>query len=692
MIKAMLKENERRHSLRSRPFDPLTGLNSPGTRTELLIPGLSTGPLFLPAAMLAEPMMADLTRCGSVDRYIDTLFHRTPDDTLRQRVADMFDRLRCRHDFPYWAARYAYIKSKGGGPDRLFILNRPQRILVERLEAMREAGRPIRLILLKARQWGGSTCIQLYMAWMQLTHATGLNSLIIAHQGAATEEIKDMFDRLIGAYPDRMLRDIDDEQPPKRKLTRVGRSGASVRLEQRNCKIKVGSAERPDSARGGDYNLVHLSEVGMWKKTLGKSPEDIVRSACSGVLFEPGTMIAFESTANGTGNFFAREYEAARRGESQFEPLFVRWHDIDHYSLPVADPEAFAERLLLMRSQTEAQSVRRQPGRYLWWLWEQGATLEAINWYIAERAKYSDHGQMASEYPSDDVEAFVHSGARVFDRYKVEALRVSCRPPSATGEVSAHADYGGLALTGLHFTPDAAGALSVWEMPAPDTSPRVTDRYLAVVDIGGRSHKADWSVVAVFDRLLMADGGVPVLVAQWRGHIDIDLLAWKAAQIAAFYCDALLVVESNTLETHDRERWVDGDQSHFILNQIRDVYPRLYARRRSEEEIRIGAPTRYGFHTNTATKPMIISSLVRFIREGMYVERCEECLDEYLAYERRPNGSYGAIAGRHDDILMTRAIGLHICFHEMPLPVVRTSLRASPGRIHSFPGSEASLF
>ena len=35
---------------------------------------------------------------------------------------------------------------------------------------------------------------------------------------------------------------------------------------------------------------------------------------------------------------------------------------------------------------------------------------------------------------------------------------------------------------------------------------------------------------------------------------------------------------------------------------------------------------------------------------------------------RRQNGSYGAVDGKHDDLLMTRAIGLHICFHEMPLP------------------------
>lgn len=81
-----------------------------------------------------------------------------------------------------------------------------------------------------------------------------------------------------------------------------------------------------------------------------------------------------------------------------------------------------------------------------------------------------------------------------------------------------------------------------------------------------------------------------------------------------------------------------------------------------------GAPRKYGFHTNIATKPMIISTLVKVIREGSYVERDIRCLDEYNFYEKKKNGAFGAIIGKHDDLLMTRAIGLHIAFYEMELP------------------------
>lgn len=65
---------------------------------------------------------------------------------------------------------------------------------------------------------------------------------------------------------------------------------------------------------------------------------------------------------------------------------------------------------------------------------------------------------------------------------------------------------------------------------------------------------------------------------------------------------------------------------------------------------------------------MIISTLVKVIREHLYTETDRRCLDEYLVYERKPNGSYGAIIGNHDDLLMTRAIGLHICYYDMEVP------------------------
>lgn len=678
---SILKENDNRNADVYQKFDPISGVGSIGKRVEVHIDGYPLETQYIPVEMLSIPLVKLLIKCGSIIKFLTEELEVEYSEEDRLKVIEQFVRLRCRYDFAFWAALYVFIKNKGGGEDVLFRLTRPQRKFVERLEALRKANKPIRIVLLKARQWGGSTTSQLYMAWLQLIHKVGLNSLIIAHQGAGSDEIKDMFDRMIKAYPISMLYKLGETyNENESKLVGVGHSGSIHRVPQRNCKIKIGTAERPDSCRGGDYNLVHLSEVGLWKTTDGKKPEDIVRSACSGILLKPYTMIVYESTANGTGNFFQREYDAAKRGTSQFEAMFVSWFDIEQYSLSFENDDVkadFAIWLWKNRNNGSASSTRAESGKYLWWLWEQGATLEAINWYVQERAKYNEHAPMASEYPSDDIEAFVHSGERVFDKYKVDKFRASCKQPKYIGDVYADGDSGKDALKNLRFAEDTQGLLWIWDLPEIDDKEIVTNRYLTIVDIGGRSKKADWSVILVIDRLFMLDGGRPEVVAQWYGHIDMDILAWKAAQIAAFYDNSLLVIESNTLETHDKERQVDGDLSHFILNQIKEVYPNLYARKQTEDEIREGLPRKYGFHTNVATKPMIISTLIKVVREHMYIERDERCLDEYVVYEKKQNGAFGAIIGKHDDLLMTRAIGLHICFFEMPIPtiVLRVKMR-----------------
>lgn len=697
-IARLLAENDRRNEVMFAHFDPVTGEGSIGERVRVCISDFAIPVQWLPVEMMKIQMVKKLVKAGSIDKFLSSVLHVEPNDDDYIKVSRKFIRLRFKHDFPFWAATLVYIHNKKAGKDVLFRLYYPQRILVSRFEAKRKACLPIRLILLKARQWGGSTTTQLYMAWLQFNHRKGLNSLIIAHQGAASDEIKDMFDLMIDRYPVEFLHKLGQaysENEPK--LVGVGKSGSTHRVPQRNCKIKVGTAERPNGCRGGAYSLVHLSEVGLWQKTEGKSPQDIVRSACSGILLEPFTMIVMESTPNGTGNFFHTEYTAAADPtiKSQYEALFISWFQIEQYSKQFASADEmreFAQWLYENRENAYVPSNREESGRYLWSLWEKGATLEAINWYIEERAGKDDFAVMASEFPSDDVEAFVHSGSMVFDKYRVKKFERFCKQPQYIGEVYADGDEGEDALSNLRFRADRQGLLSIWAMPETFEGYEVVNRYLTVVDVGGRSNKADWSVIVVFDRLSMIDGSEPPsVVAQWYGHCDIDQLAWRAAQIAAFYDNSLLVIESNTLETHDKERQVEGgDQSQYILNQISDIYPNLYARKQSEDEIRKGAPRKYGFHTNVSTKPMIISTLIKVVRDRLYIERDKRCLDEYNTYERKQNGAYGAITGKHDDLLMTRAIGLHICFREMDMPewvpIVNRTLRKDRS-----PVSEASI-
>lgn len=160
-VRSILEENARRNAENSRLFDPVSGEGSVGSRFLFDVRGLSRS--WLPDTMRGERMIGSLAASGDVDLYLRKELGRTPTQRDRERLASRLDRLRMLHDFPYWAATRAYIKDKRGGDDVLFRLNRPQRKFVERLERMRVEGRPIRLILLKARQWGGRTYHHLLM-------------------------------------------------------------------------------------------------------------------------------------------------------------------------------------------------------------------------------------------------------------------------------------------------------------------------------------------------------------------------------------------------------------------------------------------------------------------------------------------------------------------------------------------------
>lgn len=691
-ISKILQENERRRAIVFAPFNPITGEGSIGKRVAFTVSDYPIPTQYLPVEMMDEPFVKSLSKAGSVDAFIRDALMLPVTDEARDKVVEEFIRIRQKHDYPFWAAMFAYIKRKGGGTDVLFRLNRPQRKLIKRLEKMRKAGKPIRLILLKARQWGGSTAIQIYMAWLQLVHEVGLNSLIIAHQGTGSDEIKDMFDRMIKSYPVEMLHELGDAYAPNEpKMVGVGKSGNIFRVPQRNCKIKIGTAERPNSCRGGDYNLVHLSEVALWKETDGKKPEDIVRSACSGILLRPYTMIVYESTPNGVGNFFHKEYLAAKKGLSQFEAMFVAWFEIEQYELPFeneADKYEFAKKLFANRRNEEIKSDREEPGTYLWRLWEKGATLEAIHWYVSERSKYTNHGDMASEYPSDDIEAFTYSGRKVFSSEDVEQFRPACRAPRWIGEIYGSADEGEKAIEGLRFKKEADGRLFMWHDVERSDTEEVTDRYLVVVDVcKGHTKNADFADILVIDRLFMMDGEPPVVAAEWHGHIDMDKLAWKATQVAAYYNNALLVIESNTLETNNTK-----GEAEYILTLIHEVYGRqLYARKQSAEDIRQGLPKKYGYHTNPLTKKVVIYNLKVVIRERLYIEREEACLDEYLTYVETENNVFEAMEGYHDDRLMTRAIGMQVCYHEMELPrIVKKINNINAGLVH-VPVSAATI-
>ena len=639
--KKVVSENIKRVAKINCEYQPHTGKGCYGERRIIHLPDSPIPLQYIPAKMEEIELVSLLRRYGSIQNFIKGHLKIKATPQATNEVWKHWIKLRIKYDFEFWAVMFVRIKNKMGDGDIPFKLNRPQRRLLSEMEMMRLEDKPIRIILLKARQWGGSTLVQIYMAWIQLVHRKNWNSVICAHLKDSALNIKGMYTKLLENYPAWLL-DSDEalKFKPFEKMANTSVISAT------KSKITIGSAESPESVRGTDAVMAHLSEVAFWPSSPRKTPESMVRSVCGSVALLPLSVIVMESTANGTGNYFHKECMRAKQGESDKKFVFVPWYEIEIYSQPISNYHEFIESL----------------SKYEWDLWDKGATLEAIAWYRAKRKEYSEHADMMAEYPSDEIEAFNHSGEKVFSQMAVERLRKECCSPKFRGDIYGKSDKGKEALCDIKFAKESGGKLFIWEKP--DSENNFLNRYITVVDIGGRCDKADYSVIAVFDRYWLMYGGVPEVVAQWRGHIDHDLLAWKAAQIALYYNKALLVIESNTLETEHS----DDDSTEYILETISRYYPNLYARQPSSMIHSGGA--RWGFHMNRATKLMLIAHQVRMLRENGYIEHDYDACYEHDVFERKPNGSYGAIEGHHDDILITRCIGTYICYTE-PIPQER---------------------
>lgn len=592
-------ENLSRRRQLETEYDPITGKGCCGTRLTVNSPGTGA------AVRVPESMVAD------------TAFSPT-------MKATEWERLRCRHDFEYWCARCVTIKDKISGADTPFTLNAPQRRVASLLESDRREGKPLRMIMLKARQWGGSTLIQMYMAWIQSYHRRNWHSLICAHVKDTAATIRGMYSKVLSHYPAELW---DGDEPPK-----FGSYERSVNVREiagRGCRVTVGSSENQEAVRGADYAMAHLSEVAFWNDSAAKSPDKFIRAICGAIALAPLSLVVMESTANGVGNYFHQEWCRSKAGKSDKRAVMVPWYEIEIYRQAL--------------SRDELPELWKSMDAYERALWEKGLTLEMINWYHHKRREYPCHTMMQAEYPTDDTEAFVNTGHNIFANEHIEALRTECRQPKLIGEVDGMTSNGPGMLQGVTFKPTSTGNLKVWEEPQAANS-----HYIVAVDIGGRSATSDWSVIAVIDN----SGERPAIAAQWRGHTDHDRLTWKSAAIARWYNNALLVIESNTLETENTE----GDNSLYVLTRLRDHYGNLYIRGDNDGQ----TGSRVGFHTNRATKSLVINDLIVRVRDGEYSERDSDACDEMAVYELKSGGTYGAKAGYHDDILMTRAIGLYV--------------------------------
>lgn len=526
--------------------------------------------------------------------------------------------LEISQDFYRYCDNNLHIKDKDANIVP-FKPNKAQRAIIDRVLELLAQGKPIRIIVLKARQMGLSTAIEALVYWWATTHKN-ITAMIVGHEDASSKNLYNMFKRYYEysnpifqptrKYNTRqdLVFDVDDKV--KEDYKRRGQTPPGL-----GSVIKTSTAGNTAAGRSDTIQLVHASEIGEWE-----NGEELVGSLLQTVPTRPNTMIFLESTAKGMGNYFHKEWKLAKKGESVFEPFFFPWWMHDEYEMEGVVTDLTDEEKLIIEQMREAEVPEDR------WL-------PKINFRRYKSREFgSDPMQLYQEYPSTDHEAFLASGRPVFD---IPSLlhyeKIAENSPQPTFDLVENPINRALSVVPIPNAP-----LKVWEQPIPG------QEYVIGADVAEGVKGGDYSVADVIRKSDLKT------VAKWRGLCDPDQFGYILEKLGRYYNYALIGCEIN-------------NHGLAVVQRLRDLfYTNLYRRERGVDERFEEATAKLGWKTDMRTKPLAIDYLREAIRDRVITDYDTAFVEEAMTYVIDDAGRTNAEEGNFDDTVMAKAIALQL--------------------------------
>ena len=486
-----------------------------------------------------------------------------------------------------------YIKTKDQ-QIKLLWMNAAQQIIYRKISALEKAGKPIRFIILKARQEGVSTLCEAILFEKTARHEN-VNSLIIAHEPESTEEIFAMSKRFYDMLPDWMkpLRRYDNK---KQMVFENPNEKARGNLPGKRSRMIIATADKVRVGRGMTLHCFHGSEVAFWKKA-----KELMLSVMQAIPDLPNTMIFLESTANGfggDGEYFYNMVQDARSGKNDFELIFLPWHLMPEYSMQFSGEEEktkFAETL-------DAYEKEIQRSFNL--------TLEQLNWrrWAIKNKCGGDIDKFKQEYPITIEEAFVASASTVIPKQHIEAQRKYIREPIDKLD----------------------GDVLIYE--------HVKNHYYALGADPSEGAGRDDSAFTVLDRMTGRE------VAHFANNrIQADLFARKMVKTAEYFGNAIIVPEVN-------------GHGIAVLNELQKLeYPNIFRQRYYDHPSKQWT-RRLGWKTTKITKPLMVDEFKHGLREeeiGMSSAATVGQMLTFVHTNEPDRHGMGAETGQKDDCLIS---------------------------------------
>lgn len=461
-------------------------------------------------------------------------------------------------------------------------------------------GKPILIIILKARQLGFSTFTGGVIFKLSATKRF-VDSGIVAHTSEASTNLFNMYKLFYECLPDSMKPSLKASNA--KEVVFDNEQGTGLK-----SKIRCMTAGAKGLGRSLTLNYLHLSELAFWEGDVQETLTGLMQAFTA----KPDSILIIESTANGYEKF-KDIWDDAVNGDNDYIPLFVGWNELDDYVAPYDGFELTPEEIELKE--------------------KYNLTLEQLQWRrntIRNKCN-NDIDQFHQEYPICPEEAFLASGHCAFLQDNLIERLKTVEEPKKRGYFDYELDPDSEKILNYWWVDDKRGAIRIWE------EPEAKKPYVIGGDTSGEG--SDEFTADVIDNTTCKQ------VATYEKETDETLYARQMWCLGHYYNTALISIETNF--------------STYPVKELQRLkYPKQYVRER-EDTYSGRISDAFGFRTTTLTRPVLIGYLKDLIRDNVDLINDRKTINQCLTFVKNKEGKYEAIEGKHDDKVMSLGIALY---------------------------------
>ena len=500
---------------------------------------------------------------------------------------------------------YLTIKTKGGELLRLK-LNTVQKRLIGRIKERMASGKPVRMIILKARQTGISTLVEA-ICYAQTSQREAINSLVVADDIDGANYLFGMqkiFQETLAGH----LRPVPKHSNEKK-----------LEFDKIHSQVLIDTSDNLNAGRKFTFRIVHLSEAAFFRdlRTLMLGINQAVPNL-------PGTMIIIETTANGMNQFYdewkACE-EASVLGQTDWETFFIGWHEVAEYRMVLEGNQFYPIEAINFSTAMDRENflIHEKILKEKYKLDD-----EQINWRrwcIVNNCNRSVT-QFNQEFPDCPATAFVSTGDNFFD--KTALGRQEIMKPKTIGNIVKE----GMKYI---FRDTPTGLFKIYEYPLRN------EQYVVAGDPAEGLEHGDKSAAVVLNKRTNAT------VCVYNHNIPPDRFEEDLIKIGHFYNDAIVACES---------KGYGYSVNQGLYKNYGRVYRKIKNKRGYNEQT-----LELGWNTNSVTRPQMLAQLAEeIVNESTDLKDKDLVSQAWTFINNVKRGQPEADKGKSDDLIMARAI------------------------------------